>query len=106
MNENIFFLSDKQLFNAIGAKVRSWRLEQNLTQEKLAALSGVSCSTIKKIESGTSIAFDKFVRILRTLRKLDALNVFIADEEISPAAYFEAQSKIKTRKRASKSTKK
>lgn len=37
----------------------------------------LKASTVKKIETGSSIALDKFVRILRTLRKLDVLNAFI-----------------------------
>lgn len=106
LKENVYFLSDSQLFAAIGAKVRYWRLEQNLSQDKLAENSAVSSSTVKKIEAGKSIALDKLVRVLRTLRKLDVLNEFIAEEEMSPAAYFVAQSDYKTRQRASKSKKK
>lgn len=52
LKENIYFFSDRQLFIAIGAKIRYWRLEQNLSQDKLAENSAVSTSTIKKIEAG------------------------------------------------------
>ncbi|MFD7185463.1 helix-turn-helix domain-containing protein [Streptomyces sp. NPDC059904] len=41
---------------ALGDRVRIRRLHQNLTQERLAALTGIDRSTIQRIEGGSSDA--------------------------------------------------
>lgn len=105
MEENIYFLSDKLLLESVGAKIKHWRVEQNITQENLASQSLVSLSTVKKLERGESVSLDKFVRVIRVLRKLEVFDVFIREEEISPALWYKMQSKARPRQRASKSRK-
>lgn len=59
---------------AIGDHIRSVRREANLTQEKLAELSGMDRQSINRIEQGHQAAIiDNLIRIA------DALNVPLAD---------------------------
>ena len=50
--EDLYMLSDLQLQQKIGERLKSDRLMQNMTQANLAEDAGVSVSSIKKIEEG------------------------------------------------------
>ena len=52
---------------AVGEFVRLRRREALLTQDQLAARSGVAPATIARLETGLAIAFASFLRVLRAL---------------------------------------
>ena len=52
MLDNIYILTDTELCNRIAAKIKAVRLKQNMSQAELADKSGVSISTIKRMEDG------------------------------------------------------
>ncbi len=77
-------LSDKALLAEIGRRVQRHRLNKNMTQIKVARLSGSSRNTVQALESGKSINLRSFLRILRAMEALDALDALIADPGFSP----------------------
>lgn len=101
---DIYSLSDTIIKQKIGERLKSMRLKQNLTQERLADDAQVSLSSIKKIEKGEIGSFDSLLRVLRMLGKLDIFQQFVDEEEMSPNEYYEFVNsfKKKKRKRASK----
>jgi DNA-binding XRE family transcriptional regulator len=100
--DDIYFLTDLDVAKRIGANLKSMRLRQNITQSNLAESAGVSLSTLKKIENGDICSFDSFLRMLRTLRKLDVLQPLVDEEQLSPNEYYKLvqSSKTNQRKRA------
>ncbi|MCQ2058848.1 MAG: helix-turn-helix domain-containing protein [Bacteroidaceae bacterium] len=102
--ENIYMLSDADLIGLISAKLKQLRLKQNISRQDLSASSGVSLSSIVRMEDGEIKSFDSFLRILRTLGKLEVLQQLANEEEMSPNEYFKLvnSAKPKQRKRASK----
>jgi len=106
MND-IYFLTDLDIAKRIGANFKSMRLRQNITQSNLAESAGVSLSTLKKIENGDICSFDSFLRLLRTLRKLDVLQPLVEEEQLTPNEYWEFinNAKRKIRKRAGRAGK-
>ena len=82
------------------------RLKQNMSQAELADKSGVSISTIKRMEDGEVKNFESLIRVLRTLGKLDVFVPLVEEEQLSPNEYYELASKAnkpkRKRKRASK----
>ena len=101
MLNNIYILTDTELCNRIATKIKTVRLKQNMSQTELADKSGVSISTIKRMEDGEVKNFESLIRVLRTLGKLD---VFVEEEQLSPNEYYELanQANKPKRKRASK----
>ena len=95
-------MSDTVLLKTLGKKIREWRLGANMSQATLAQNAQVALSTVAALESGRSISMNGFVRILRMLRKLDALSPFLEEEPISPIEYERLLERRKTRQRASK----
>lgn len=105
--DDIYFLTDLDIAKRIGANLKSLRLRQNVTQSNLAESAGVSLSTLKKIENGDICSFDSFLRMLRTLRKLNVLQPLVDEEQLTPNEYWEfvKSAKRKTRKRAGRAGK-
>lgn len=105
--DDIYFFTDLDVAKRIGANLKSARLRQNITQSNLAESAGVSLSTLKKIESGDICSFDSFLRMLRTLRKLDVLQPLVDEEQLTPNEYWEFlnSAKRKIRKRAGRAGK-
>ena len=101
MND-IYMMTDLAILTRIGAKLKTVRLKQNITQQSLAEAANVSLSTVKKIEKGEIRSFDALLRLLRTLGKLDALQQLVEEEQLSPNEYYHMvqASKTKQRKRA------
>lgn len=104
MLDNIYMLTDTELCRRIGAKIKSVRLKQNMSQAKLADKSDISISTIKRMEDGELKNFESLIRALRTLGKLDIFVPLVEEEQLSPNEYYELVSKASKpkRKRASK----
>ena len=104
MLDNIYILTDIELCNRIGVKIKTVRLKQNMSQEELADKSGVSISTIKRMEEGKVKTLESLIRILRTLGKLDIFIPLVEEEQLSPNEYYELTNKANKhkRKRASK----
>ena len=104
MLDNIYILTDNEICNRIAAKIKMVRLKQNMSQAELADKSGVSISTIKRMEDGEVKNFESLIRVLRTLGKLDIFVPLVKEEQLSPNEYYELASKTSKpkRKRASK----
>ena len=103
MNENVYFLSDKQIIVECGARIKSVRLKQNLSQCALATMAGISLSSVQKVERGEPVSILVFMSVLRQLRMLDIFSDLLREEQLSPSELFKLQGKVKVRKRASKS---
>lgn len=99
MLDNIYILTDTELCNRIAAKIKTVRLKQNMSQAELADKSGVSISTIKRMEDGEVKNFESLIRVLRTLGKLDIFVPLVEEEQLSPNEYYELASKANKRKR-------
>jgi putative transcriptional regulator len=76
--------SDKTVLTELGTRLARTRLEQNISQEKLAADAGVSKSTIERIETGREVKLTSFVRVLRALGRLELLDQLVPEPLPSP----------------------
>lgn len=105
MIDNVNMLSDAEIVRRISERLKELRLKQNISRGDMSVSSGVSMSSIARMEDGEIKSFDSFLRILRTLGKIDVLLPLLEEEEISPNEYFKLvhSAKTKQRRRASKS---
>ena len=97
--DNIYMLADNAISKKIGDKLKSVRLKQNITQQSLAEAADISLSTIKKIEKGEISSFDSFLRVLRTLGKLDILQPLLEEERLSPNEYYNLMHSVEKHQR-------
>lgn len=106
--ENVYMLSDVEIIKKISAKIKELRLKQNISRQNMASISGVSVPTIARMEDGEIKSFESFLRIMRSLGKIEVFMPMLQEEEISPNEYFKMvqAAKTKQRKRASRSSNK
>jgi transcriptional regulator with XRE-family HTH domain len=81
---NIAEMSDKALLVRLGSRIQRERLNRNLTQSDLAERAGIGARTIRYLEAGRQTTVATFIRVLRGLDKLDALDAFLPEPGLSP----------------------
>ena len=64
----ITFLSNPQIEQELGKRLKNRRLEMNLSQEQVAKRSGLSRRTITAIENGGGSTLTTLIALLRALK--------------------------------------
>ena len=77
-------MSDKALVKQIGAFITYHRIEQDKTQDALAADAGISRSTLSLLERGETVNLSTLIQVLRVLDQLKVMNAFVVQETLSP----------------------
>ncbi len=99
--EDLYLLPDGAILKQIGEKLKATRLKQNITQQSLADSSGVSLSTLRRIENIGSGSIESLLRLMRELGMLEMLNPLTEQEQLSPQEYYDlmhnAQKKVRKR---------
>ena len=88
------------IMQAIGAKLKTERVAQDMKQTDLASLLGKSRQHVSSLEKGSNFGVEELIKILMILERSDLLNPLIEKTPISPIALAKLESK--TRKRASR----
>jgi transcriptional regulator with XRE-family HTH domain len=78
------YQTDEAVLDELGERLRRTRLERNLSQVKLADEAGVERKAVQRIEAGESVRIVSFVRVLRALGLLDALDRLVPEPAPSP----------------------
>jgi len=94
-------MSDAALVKTIGEFVKHHRLNQNRTQDEVAAAANISRSTLSLLERGETVTIATLLQVLRILDLLYIMDVFTVSHEISPIEY----AKMQKNKRQRASTK-
>lgn len=97
-------LNSYEIAEQIAKNLRDLRLQENITQEALARLSGVSLGSLKRFENSYEISLKNLIQLAITLNSADEfLNLLKRDTNLSiDEILIEKKLKNKIRKRASK----
>ncbi len=93
-------MSDHAILLEIGRRLKRKRLEKNVSQQRLAEMTGLNRTTIGQLERGASSSTATLIQILRALGVLDELESFLPDPGPSPLQL--ARMKGRERRRASR----
>jgi len=93
---DLYSLSDKEIEEELGGRIRALRLRKNITQKELAEATTLSLNAIKSLESGRG-KLSTIIAVLRELGALDHLNSFIPEPSISPIQLAKMQGKGRER---------
>lgn len=78
-------LSDQQILAKLAGRLRSERLQRNITQQALADLAGVGVATLRRFESGEgNLSLLNLIALLRALGLMHLLDGLLRDQDISP----------------------
>ena len=91
--------NNRFILRELGQRIKEIRIKRSLTQQELAQNAGVSFSTIARIENGTSVNMENYMRILRNLNLLQNFDLLVPEQQIAPEDILE---KTPRRQRASK----
>ena len=97
-------LTDAAVLSELGARLAHARLEQGLQQSELAALAGIGVATVHRLETGQEVRLTTFVRALRALGLLDALDVLIREPGPSPLELLKLRGRQRQRARSSRAS--
>ena len=93
--------TDSEILKELGGRLRSYRLQMNVTQAELATRAGVSRTTIRDAELGKDSQLSTLVKFLRALGRLDNLDAFLPSPSVSPIQLMKRQGKPRQRARKS-----
>lgn len=75
-------ITDLELLQRIGSKLREIRLEQNVKQKELAEKAGLSMFSISQMETGHNTSVQSVIQVLRALGRMDMLDSFINNDNV------------------------
>lgn len=99
-NKYWYAMSDPAILEVLGNFLKQARLQQNKTQQQVAAAAGINRSTLVQVENGGGGTVLSLIQILRALEQLHLFQHFEARQQISPLQL--AKIDQKKRLRASK----
>ncbi|HEY7830333.1 MAG TPA: helix-turn-helix transcriptional regulator [Solirubrobacteraceae bacterium] len=91
------YLTDEAVLSELGARLERQRLERNLTQRELATQAGVERKAVQRMESGEPVKLTSFVRVLRALGLVDALEQLVPEPVPSPIELLKLHGKERRR---------
>ncbi len=98
--------TDEAILSEIGHRITNRRIDFKLTQAELAKKSGVSKSTVERIERGASVQLSNFIRVFRVLDLLDNLDRMIPEVSFKPIDLLKQTRKNRVRASRKKAGKK
>ena len=93
---------EQDILKELGVRIRQYRITLNLTQAELADRCGISSSTEVRIESGVDSKISNYIKILKSLRLAQNLNLLIPEPQPDFKALYERKP-ARQRARSSKS---
>ena len=91
-----YVLSDRAIEIELGKRIKSLRLEKNITQSGLATLVMLSLNSIKSLELGRA-KLSTIISVLRALSALDHLDDFIPEVSTNLIPLEKSQGKVRER---------
>ena len=87
MRETAFTYTDEEIAQEIGGRVKKLRLSSCMSQSEFACTSGVSLSTVRRVENGhlLEVTFGHLLRMLRAGGMLDGMADLVDEVPVHPA---------------------
>ena len=76
--------TNREILSEMGERLRRERLNRNMTMEEAAESSGLSLSTISKIENGGGFSVNSLLSLLRALDLLGRVDALLPEPTLSP----------------------
>jgi transcriptional regulator with XRE-family HTH domain len=80
----------------IGERIKQYRLNQNLSQESLANLAGLSRNAVVNAEKGGS-GLNTYIAIMNALGRIDVFEAAFPEESVSPIQMVERNKRKRQR---------
>lgn len=91
----------EEIEQSLGTQVRALRLAIDLDQVTLAENANVAVSALRNLEAGRGVSLRTLIRVARALDRVEWLQDFYPEPDVSPLALARAQAGEKAPQRAS-----
>lgn len=95
-------MTDQAALEELGKRLGQRRIALRLNQAELAERAGVAKRTVERIEAGESSQLTSWLRVLRVLELLPALDALIPEESPRPMALLRQSERMPKRVRKGK----
>ena len=92
-------MNTEDYLKMVGNRVKQYRINMGYTQKEFADRSGISVSSICRLEQGSSIQLDTLIRILRAFQLDGNIELLIPDQTKRPSYHLQAHDKARQRVR-------
>lgn len=89
----------EQIELLIGDKLRSYRLNRNLTQEDVAAKADIRVAVLQRLERGVPVKLGAFVRVVKALGLEDWFDTLAPVPAINPLHMVDEQPRQRARRK-------
>jgi len=86
-------LTDEAVLGELGRRLAERRIALRMSQAELAERAGIGKRTVERIEAGESSQLTSWIRLLRAVDLLAALDALIPADSIRPLALLEQRGK-------------
>lgn len=93
---DFYSLSDRAIAKELGQRLKTLRLQRDITQQQLAEATTLSLNTIKALEAGRG-KLASLIAALRELQALEQLEHFVPEPTISPLQLVRMRGKVRER---------
>ena len=76
--------TDPEIMKRLGERLRALRRSRSLSMVEVAERTGLSRKTVARAEAGDNPTLATLLQLLRTYGRLEALESFIPETEVSP----------------------
>ena len=89
IKETAYSYSNSEIARELGSRIKNLRLSSCFSQSEFAKLSGVSLSTLRRVESGhmLEVSFGNLLQILRAGGMLDGMAGLVEEAPLHPALH-------------------
>ena len=93
---NINTMSSSAICKQMGHRLKQARLNANRTQKEVSDRAGISITAVQSAERGEAL-LETFVSVLMALDRVEQINNFLPEQEISPLQMMKLQGKKRQR---------
>lgn len=77
---------DKDILDELGRRLKKLRKQRGLNQDELAAAAGIGVATLRRIEDGQDSQLGSWVKLMKALDLLHAIDTLLPENLNSPMA--------------------
>lgn len=77
--------SNTYILKELGNRLKEIRVNAGITQEEMSERSGLSLSSVRRIENGDNVKIENILNIMRALSLIGNLEVVIPEQIMSPS---------------------
>ncbi len=93
-----YYSGTDEIMTELGARIRSARVDMNITQDMMAERTNLSKRTISNLENGKDVSLHTLIEVLRALDRVQGFDALIPEVTFRPSQML---SEMKPRERAS-----